>query len=877
MRAKKKQTKTVPTKKKKVKQNKIEKKRVLAKKIAPKEKRVSKIFITKKEIPPAPKQIFKQETPAVSIGLLQHEIDELLTAHQQKESEQQLTENLVKELAAVLPKSERIKTKPDPVFKGHTDIIINNTNPNREHSPFVLDLSELVEKKKNTQEKKHLVREFLFNKQQSQPLPIRDLRPATTPAIHQAHEDVVIIQDNRPINENEILEQFTATPWYYHFNLPLNWHRKIIIYLMLCLLVVLPIKGFGYYSELQKTKTDVISYAQNAYEDLKLANTAITNNELERANLSLDSAQSNFEQAKKELENIDNEIQAILKIIPGDSANLADAEYLLQIGKLVSSVGKDLLVVTAGLKEDNGLKLTEKISLVEEKAQTLLPQLKEINESLNKIRIQAIPEEKREIFTQIKTYFDVALKDIEELASLTKALNEILGADYFKRYLVVFQNNNEIRPTGGFMGSFALVDIDQGEIKNLEIPGGGIYALQGQLLENKIAPYPLQLIQSRWELQDANWFPDFATSAEKVRWFYEKSGGPTTDGVIAINASLVPKLLDIVGPIAVPKYGLLLTAENFIEETQNTVEFGYDKNENKPKQLIADIAPTLIEKLFSLKGENMVDLIQVLKNSLSEKDIQLYFHNEAVQQKFSSYNWTGSIKDSSRDYLSIINANIRGYKTDAVIEQNYSLASKIDSNGEITNTLTITRKHTGDPTNELSGKSNVNYVRIYVPEGSQLLTATGFSDIPRTNFEPIEEHWTEDVDLLRIQGNSWIEPNSKTQINNEFGKTVFGNWIQTDPGETSEVIITYKLPFHFKFNDQAGLLNIFSKKENSTFHSIYLQKQSGVQNTAYNLSLSLPSGKKVDWVYPNDLDVDVNTINFQTTSKQDNLVAFVVE
>jgi len=841
--------------------------------------RVEKIFITQKDIPQVSTAKPEKTTlPPLSFGLLQHEIDELLAEQNKKLTEAQQEKNITKELAAILPKAENVELKKDSKNPAHTDIVITNANK-RNHSPYVLDLSELIEKKSNAQQKKHLVSEFLFHRDSSKPLPIitpKKAEEAFAPSISE-HDEILIVSREKN-SEPEILEeQFTQAPWYYDFGLPINWHRKIIIYLALCLLVVLPIKVFGYFSELKQTKDDVMNYAHIAYEDLKLASQAVSNNELDNATASLDNAQTNFEQANQKISSIDSEIQTILKLIPTNQANLADAEYMLRIGKLVSSVGKDLINITSGLKEENDQKITEKISAIQDKAATLLPQLQEINGDLNKIRLEAIPEDKQETFKQIKGYFSLALNDIENLSSLATTLNVVLGQEHFQRYLVVFQNNNEIRPTGGFMGSFALLDVDQGEIENLEIPGGGIYALQGQLLENKISPYPLQLIQSRWELQDANWFPDFATSAEKIRWFYEKSGGPTTDGVIAINASLVPKILEIVGPIAAPKYGKLLTSENFISETQNTVEFGYDKAENKPKQILADIAPELLEKMFSVKGENLVKLIDVLKTALVEKDIQLYFHNQSIQEKFASYNWTGTIKDTSRDYLSIVNANIRGYKTDAVIEQNYSLNSEINDQGEIINTLKIIRKHTGDPNDPLSGKSNVDFVRIYTPQGSQLISASGFSDIPATSFEPIQDTWTKDEDLLRIQGNVWVEPNSKTQINNEFGKTVFGNWIQTDPGETSEVVLTYKLPFKMKFDDSKSFLNIFSKKTNSTFHSIYLQKQSGTQNTNYQVSIHLPEGKKISWTYPEKLDVDVDSINYQTNLSQDNLLAFVVE
>ena len=98
---------------------------------------------------------------------------------------------------------------------------------------------------------------------------------------------------------------------------------------------------------------------------------------------------------------------------------------------------------------------------------------------------------------------------MNEIVSLSSALDSVFGDKQLKRYLIVFQNNNEIRPTGGFMGSFALVDIQKGKILNIDIPGGGTYDLKGQMKKEVEPPLPLQLSNNRWEFQDANWFPDF--------------------------------------------------------------------------------------------------------------------------------------------------------------------------------------------------------------------------------------------------------------------------------------------------------------------------------------------------------------------------------
>jgi len=490
-----------------------------------------------------------------------------------------------------------------------------------------------------------------------------------------------------------------------------------------------------------------------------------------------------------------------------------------------------------------------------------------------------LPEDKREQFNKVVSYLSVLNTDLKEISSLSDSLYDILGKENRRRYLFIFQNNNEIRPTGGFIGSFALVDIDRGEIKSIELPGGGSYSVQGQLLENVVSPEPLHLVNAKWEMQDANWFPDFPTSAEKIKWFYEKSGGPTIDGVIAMNASFIPNLLEITKPIDLPQYGKTLSASNFIEETQKAVEFEYDKAENKPKQILADLAPELLKRIFSAEGEELLAVSQVFKTGLDEKDIQLYFTNEGVQNKFSEYNWTGELKDSSKDYLQVVNANIRGYKTDAFIKQNVNLISDVSANGEITNTVTITREHTGKESDVFGRQSNIDYLRIYVPFGSTLISAQGFSEIPTEAFEIADDTWKPDELLNKVQGTKTVDADSKTSINTEFNKTVFGNWIQTDPGEKQTVILKYKLPFTIaKETVQKKWYEIYKAAESSKpFYSLFLQKQSGVENTTYTATINFPENLKVSWKYPEITELTNNSVQLTSNNKKDILAAFILE
>ncbi len=803
------------------------------------------------------------EAPEIDSSFLQHEIDNIVENANPQDTIEEIQQTVVKELKKELPPTEIVSVKIDPKRRHDIEIIVRNTAVGNKQSPYVLDLSAMLAKKRREEEKKKKVIAFL-----SAPKNPKKIVLASSKA------PIMLTAPKKEKIKLKTKVQHLATG----FQLPTRWHRAVLVYTLLCLMLIIPIKGFSYYQNLQKSQDQIVEYASSAYQDLKVASGALSDNNFYTANEQFSQAQNDFHDAEFELNKINIVLKTILKVIPTDGVNVADAEYLLDTGKQISGLGQELTKTLTAFSTKKEAPLVEKISYFQDNIEKIIPKLNNINTNLEKIRIEAIPTDKKETFNTLKTYVSTLTNDIKELSSLSDALYEILGRDNQRRYLFIFQNNNEIRPTGGFIGSFALVDIDRGEIKNIEIPGGGSYSVQGQLREKVVAPYPLHLVNARWEMQDANWFPDFPTSAEKIKWFYEKSGGPTIDGVIAMNASLIPKILEITKPIDLPAYGKTLSSANFIEETQKAVEFEYDKTANKPKQILADLAPELLKKIFDAQGDDLLKIVKVFKSGLDEKNIQLYFTNNGVQEKFASYNWTGEMKNSSKDFLAVINTNIRGYKTDAYIKQNIDLVSDISDDGEIINTLKITREHTGTGQKTFDRQSNIDFLRVYVPSGATLLSAQGFSEIPRDAFELADPNWKKDELLTKIEGAVWVEPESNTFVNNEFNKTVFGNWIQTDPGEKQTVVLRYKLPFKLTKSPGKKWYETFGKKqEPRTFYSLFIQKQSGTENADYNITINIPSNAKSTWLYPTALTQTNQTIKYHTNLQKDELMAFLLD
>ncbi len=466
-------------------------------------------------------------------------------------------------------------------------------------------------------------------------------------------------------------------------------------------------------------------------------------------------------------------------------------------------------------------------------------------EHINSIDIEKLPEEIRGKVEEAKTMLLAVDTSVSELNDLYELLIPMLGRDHQRRYLLVFQNPSEIRPTGGFMGSVADIVIDRGEIKKIFVPGGGPYDLQAQLMARVRPPEPLQLIASRWEFQDANWFPDFPAAAKKIRWFWSKAGQPTVDGVIAVNAPIVIELLKVTGPIDMPEYGKTITAENFILETQKAVELEYDIEENKPKKFIGDLMPKLLERLKDSSQEDLLLLAGVMIEALEKKDIQIALTNDEEEARIEALDWNGRLKETPGDSLAVIGANIAGQKTDLVIDEDVKVKTQIREDGSITNTVTIKRMHHGVKGETFYGVNNVNYLRLYVPEGSTLMSAEGFDPPPKELFDEVPDYELPDEDLERLvkkkgQGSGGVD------ITNEFGRTVFGGWVQVDVGETAETTFTYKLPF--TTYDLANKLSrgIDERNADGAYTALYTS-QSGKTNRQLEVDISFPEHWQISW------------------------------
>ena len=454
------------------------------------------------------------------------------------------------------------------------------------------------------------------------------------------------------------------------------------------------------------------------------------------------------------------------------------------------------------------------------------------------------PEQEKENFENLKKLSEISVIFFDYLDDLPKNIGENLTfAGGRKSYLILFQNNAELRPGGGFIGSFARVDLENGKVTEIVFEKN-VYTLDKSYIAagNKIVPpKELTYICDSWTIRDSNMSADFAESAKKVAWFYQEEIGKKVDGVIAIDTTLFRNLLKDVGPIEMPEYNMTITDENFLRDVQYQVEIGYYKDksnwsENQPKKILAEMMPKFLGKLFS-GSSNQEKIISEILQGIKEKHLLLYFNSEKLEDLVNGINAGGKIQQAKGDYLYISGANIGGFKSSLAMSEKVGQQVVINNDGVIEEKILITRKHSGSY--EWPDGINNNFIKIFLPLSVNVKNVNFISgdNNPLSNTEYIEEN--------------------KFLKGVEFEKSTISFWQNTKPKEESQTEINYE-------RENGVYLN-----NNSFDYQITIQKQPGIESFQWDLRLVYPEGWKPQNV--DNYDSENREIFLRETIKKDSV------
>jgi len=417
--------------------------------------------------------------------------------------------------------------------------------------------------------------------------------------------------------------------------------------------------------------------------------------------------------------------------------------------------------------------------------------------------------------------------------ALIEAAPDILGLQRPKTYIILLQNSDELRPTGGFITAVARLRLDQGQIVDLEVRDNAV----DDYLHKPYAspPQPLREFMGSelWLFRDANWSPDFPTSARKAAELYTYGTGIEVDGVIGLNQRVVTAIMNSLGSVEVEP-GLPPV------DASNIIAYMYESWSPPPgeedvgawaaqrKDFIGRLMNAILARLGTSPDQiRWAALGRGLLDSLSSHDLMLWIDNGQASSILTERGWDGAVWQGQTDYWMLVDSNVGFNKANAVVESSVSYTVTLDRDGSAEAILAAHYAHTGRPASgcvhQIPYSLSISYetliqacywdfVRLYVPQGAQLQTATS---------HPVPE------DYLVLRRPS----DGVTQVDSELGKTVFGTLFVVERGQSLEYSVSYHLPAVSSWTPDGGN------------YMLTVQKQSGTPpHRAISVTLAWPDG-----------------------------------
>jgi len=310
----------------------------------------------------------------------------------------------------------------------------------------------------------------------------------------------------------------------------------------------------------------------------------------------------------------------------------------------------------------------------------------------------------------------------------------LLGLNGPTRLLVELMDRGETRATGGYIGNYGVLTIQQGklapfsltDVYALDIP----YAVQ-QGWPNAPSPYTWWPFHG-FGLRDSNLSPSFPTSAQMGIYQLAKEGGPAVQGVVALNALVIARARAVVGPVTVPGYSQMVTAENLEAMIRLYTETPGVRLTARHQRFTIALGRAFMSKLHGLSSGQLLAIAQAMLTSLRAKDLQVYLGDPAAETLLAQQGLDGALIQGPGDTLTIVDDNVSGNKSNLFTTLTAADAVTLDAQGTATHHLTITY-HFDSATNPtmrpyLYGRRVYRtYLRIYTPPSATLVSLDGFA------------------------------------------------------------------------------------------------------------------------------------------------------
>ncbi len=592
--------------------------------------------------------------------------------------------------------------------------------------------------------------------------------------------------------------------------------KKKLFYILLPVLTIFTIlaalAGYGYFTA--KSFTPNITALQETGTKLSVAFQA----------QDLVAAKTESQALRKQIDELDSKYQKLkwTTVIPFLGNYSQDGQHGLNAGKALAKSIETLMVSVEPYADLLGFKTGQatpsgqpKVQGIEDRIVFIAETLDKISPDLDKVEAEMVIAQKeldqidpaqypqtlmgknlRGKIIEIKSAVGESTKLLSQAKPLIKLLPDLLGNPTAKTYMVLFQNDAELRPTGGFMTAYAFLRVTKGKIEPLS--SFDIYDLDARFNKKVPAPEAIKkyLNETYLNLRNSNMSPDYKVSMDLFYKYYRDIPGfPKPDAIVAIDTRFPVEVLKIIGPIGVGGWG------NFGPQNDPAcdcpqVVYALEQIADRPvagfkvgrKAVLGSLMHSMMANAMGSPKHLWPKLINVFMDSIKQKHVLFYFLEDKTQKVAEDFNAAGRIHPYAFDYLHINDANFGGAKSDMYIIREVEQEIQV-SGGAVTKTVSLSYNNPrkGSNCNLEAGQLCLNgvyrdYVRLLVPKGSKLISVVG-SEV-------------------------------KEQVSEDLDKTVFEAFFTMRPQSQSKIVFKYELPpldlgtYKLLIQKQPGLPNV---------------------------------------------------------------------
>ncbi len=419
--------------------------------------------------------------------------------------------------------------------------------------------------------------------------------------------------------------------------------------------------------------------------------------------------------------------------------------------------------------------------------------LEQAGEVRGQVRPELLPRSIQPYFLKVDERFTLLVAGIDFLQIAPR----ILGAEKPQSYLVLAQNRDEIRATGGFISGIGIVSVQNGKIVQFDL--GDSYQIDDFTKPYPKPPEPLKrfMLADYWVTRDSNWFPDFPSAARQAQALYTLSTGFETQGVIAFNQLAVRSILQVIGPIQVTGTVEPVTANNVETYMQQAWAPAPEQGMSQEwwqhrKDFMKSLGEVIIDRILQTRDKTKVlELANNLMELLDSGQLLVFFNDPAAERALEIGGWGGGIQPGDGDFFSLIDSNVGFNKVDSVIQR--SVEYKVDLSDVLhpSADVILSYRHLGSQSavdckqeisygagtyQDMQQRCYLDYWRVYLPAGTLLKTADARSVPGEQLLNPIG--WSGQVE----------------ELSGEAGTRVFAGLLMLPAGQSNQIHLTVALP-----------------------------------------------------------------------------------